>query len=347
MSAVAVRVLPVPPMSLSDTKISVLDLATYSEGGTVADAFVNTRNLAQLAEARGYHRFWLAEHHNIDGVASAATAVLVGHVAGLTKRIRVGSGGIMLPNHAPLMIAEQFGTLATLYPGRIDLGLGRAPGTDQMTMRALRRGLAQQDFAELMEELIAWFEPASREQRLRAIPGEGVDVPMWILGSSLYSAQLAALLGRPYAFAGHFAPAMMLEAFEIYRSQFKPSEVLDKPLTMAGVSIVAAETDQRARFLATSAYRRYLGIVRGHRSATPPPVESMDGLWTPSEEYSVRSMTEAIIVGGPAAVKEGLERYQRQTRADELIVMTAMFDPADTLKSYEIVADVAGLPRSP
>lgn len=323
---------------LAQTPLSVLDLATWAEGAGPAAAFENTRQLAQLAEARGYHRYWLAEHHNLDGVASAATSVLIGYVAGLTSRLRVGAGGVMLPNHAPLMVAEQFGTLATLYPGRIDLGLGRAPGTDQLTMRALRRGLAQQDMAELTLELLHWFEPAPVEQRLRAIPGAGVEVPVWILGSSLYSAQLAAELGLPYAFAGHFAPAQMLEAFALYRSRFRPSERLKAPHTMAGVAVVAAESDARARHLSTSAYRRYLSIVRGERSATPPPVESMEGLWTPQEEYAVRSMTEALIVGGPDTVRAGLERFLEKTQADELIVMTALFDPADTRRSYELVS---------
>ncbi|RYG59198.1 LLM class flavin-dependent oxidoreductase, partial [bacterium] len=268
--------------TLDQVRYSILDLVPYPEGKSIADAYKSSVTLAQHAEAWGYHRYWMAEHHSLEGIAGAATSVLIGHVAGHTKTIRVGSGGIMLPNHAPLMIAEQFGTLATLYPNRIDLGLGRAPGTDQTTMRALRRGLSSKgdDFPELIDELLFYFQKSEPGQKVRAIPGEGIDVPIWILGSSTYSGRLAAMLGRPYAFAGHFAPDQMLQAYDIYRKNFEPSSVLEKPHTMAGIPIIAAATDEEAEYLATSLYLRFLGLIRGQLKPTPPPVESMDLLWT-------------------------------------------------------------------
>jgi luciferase family oxidoreductase group 1 len=332
---------------LSETPLSILDLAKYSPGKTVADAYRATKELAQSAEKWGYHRYWLAEHHNLEGVASAATSLLIGYVAENTKTIRVGSGGIMLPNHAPLIVAEQFGTLATLYPGRIDLGLGRAPGADRLTMHALRRdtGLRGGDFAELLEELLYFFAPAQPGQKLKAIPGAGIDVPIWILGSSLYSAQLAARLGLPYAFAGHFAPALLQEAFALYRAEFKSSRFLGRPYTMAGVPVVAAETDERAKYLATSIYQVFLSLVRGNLQPTPPPVESMDGLWNldrrAEEEAAVNSMVKLLIVGGPEKVRQGLQDLIDFTQADELIITSDQFDSNDRLRSYEIIARVS------
>ncbi len=326
--------------SLSQTPISVLDLVPYAEGHTIADAFANTRDLAVHAESWGYKRYWMAEHHNLDGIASAATSVLIGHVAGATRTIRVGSGGIMLPNHAPLVIAEQFGTLAILFPNRIDLGLGRAPGTDPLTARALRKETRHRgdDFPELIEELQAYLDPAEPGQKLKAIPGAGTNVPIWILGSSTFSAQLAAATGRPYAFAGHFAPAAMLEALEIYRWQFRPSRFLEKPHAMVGVSVVAAATDDEAQFQATSLYQRLTTLVRGDLKPIPPPVRSMETRWTTKEEQAVRSMTTTLVVGGPDRVREGLRRLVDSTQADELIITSDLYRHEDRLKSFEIIA---------
>ena len=334
-------------MSFSSKSFSILDLAKYAEGSSIADAFTATKVLAQHAESWGYKRYWLAEHHNLEGVASAATAILIGYVAENTKSIRVGSGGIMLPNHSPLVIAEQFGTLATLYPGRIDLGLGRAPGSDQTTMRAIRGDSANlhTDFGDLIEMLMFYFSPAEPGQKLKAIPGAGIDVPIWILGSSLYSAQLAARIGRPYAFAGHFAPREMLAAFHVYRTQFKPSEYLDKPHTMVGVPIVAGETQDDAEFLATTLYQTYLGLVRGKLAPAKPPIQSMEGVWQPHEKAAVQSMTSTLIVGDRAQIKKGLENLIEVTGADELIITSDVFEQKDRLKSYEIIAEVAGIKK--
>ncbi len=324
---------------LSETPLSILDLAKYSQGQSVGDAFRKSKELAKAAEGWGYKRFWLAEHHNIEGVASAATSVLIGHIAGETNTIRVGSGGIMLPNHPPLVIAEQFGTLATLYPGRIDLGLGRAPGSDQTTAKALRRDpMAGLDFGSLIEELEIYFRPAEPGQKLRAIPGEGIDVPIWILGSSTYSARLAAQLGRPYAFAGHFAPAAMLEAFEIYRRYFEPSSHLQKPWTMAGVPVVAADTDEEAHFLATSVQQVFLNLIRGQPRPSRPPVHSMS--WSPNEEAAVQSMTRMMVVGSPLTVRAGLQKYIEDTGADELIITSEPYDSDKRLRSFELIAQV-------
>lgn len=328
-------------MSLQ-TPFSVLDLAMYPEGRTVADAFHATRDLAQHAEKWGYDRYWLAEHHNLEGIASSATAVLIGYVAAHTQAIRVGSGGIMLPNHAPLMVAEQFGTLATLYPNRIDLGLGRAPGTDQATMRALRKDAATfpVDFADLIEELLFYFAPAQAGQKIRAIPGAGIEIPLWILGSSLYSAQLAARLGRPYAFAGHFAPQEMYQAVRLYRAEFRPSRSLKKPKVMIGVAAVAADTDEQAEYLATSLYQRLLTLVRGNLKPAPPPVRSMQGLWTPHEEQALGQMTSTMVVGGPAKVEAGLRQLIERTGADELIITSDLFAHEDRLRSFELMASL-------
>jgi luciferase family oxidoreductase group 1 len=323
----------------SDIALSVLDLATVREGGTVAESFRNTLALAQSAEKWGYRRFWLAEHHNLTGIASAATAVLIGHVAGGTKAIRVGSGGIMLPNHAPLVIAEQFGTLETLYPGRIDLGLGRAPGTDPLTAQALMRDpQAGERFPEQVQELIHYLGPVSPHQKIQAVPGGGSHVPVWLLGSSTFSAQLAAVLGLPFAFAGQFAPQMMHEALELYRERFKPSAILDQPYVMVGLPVLAADTDEQAGYLATSTQQRAVRLIRGQPIYTPPPVTSMDGLWSPAEQRAVESRLALAVIGGPATVERKLREFLQLTGANELILNSDFYRLEDRLRSYEIVA---------
>jgi luciferase family oxidoreductase group 1 len=265
----------------------------------------------------------------------------MGHIADHTKTIRVGSGGIMLPNHAPLVVAEQVGTLESLHPGRIDLGLGRAPGTDPLTMRALRRGGRGEEFDEQVAELLSYFEPAQPNQAVRAIPGAGITVPVWILGSSTWSAHFAAAIGRPYAFASHFAPGELMEALDIYRREFKPSTQLDKPHVMVGIPALAADTDEHAEFLATSMYQRFLGIVRNHRTALPPPVEDMDKVWTPGERYAVAERMALMVVGGPQRVAASLRKIVEITNADELIIASDAFERADRLRSYEILAQAA------
>jgi luciferase family oxidoreductase group 1 len=326
---------------LADTPISVLDLATYPQGGTIAQAFQISRELAQGAERWGYKRYWVAEHHNLEGVASSATVVIMGYLADHTKTIRIGSGGIMLPNHAPLVVAEQIGTLESLHPGRIDLGLGRAPGTDQLTMRALRRGGRGEEFDVQVAELLSYFAPAQPHQAVKAIPGAGIDVPLWILGSSLWSAHFAAAIGRPYAFASHFAPGELMEALEIYRREFKPSKQLDKPHVMVGVPALAAETDESAEFLATSMYQRFLGIIRNDRAPLPPPVEDMDAVWSPGERLAVAERMALMVVGGPERVAANLQEIVRATDADELIIASDAFKREDRLRSYEIIAQAA------
>ena len=326
---------------LADTPLSILDLATYPQGGTIAQAFETSRALAQGAERWGYKRFWVAEHHNLEGVASAATVVLMGHLADHTSTIRIGSGGIMLPNHAPLVVAEQIGTLESLHPGRIDLGLGRAPGTDPLTMRALRRGGKGEEFDEQVAELFSYFEAATPDQKVKAIPGAGIDVPVWILGSSTWSAHFAAAIGRPYAFASHFAPADLLEALAIYRREFRPSKQLDRPHVMVGVPALAADTDERAEFLATSMYQRALGMVRNRRAPIPPPVENMEALWSPGERLAVAERMALMVVGGPARVAANLQKIIRATDADELIMVSDAYDRQDRLRSYEIIAKAA------
>ena len=321
--------------------MSVLDLAPIAEGGNAADALRHTLDLARHAEAWGYKRYWLAEHHNMDGLACSATAVLIGHIAGGTHTIRVGSGGIMLPNHAPLVVAEQFGTLATLYPGRIDLGLGRAPGTDQPTMRALRRTLAGADedrFPQDVLELQAYLGVAQPGQVVRAIPGMGTEVPIWLLGSSLYSAQLAAHLGLPFAFASHFAPDLLLQALEIYRATYRPSPRWPAPHAMVAVNVVAAPSDDEAQYLFTSILQRFLGMRRGVRGPLPPPVRSMQGLWSEAERVGVERMLAASAVGGPETVAQRLAQIIEATGANELIVAGAVHDHAARLRSYEILA---------
>jgi luciferase family oxidoreductase group 1 len=323
--------------------LSVLDLAPIAEGGSAAQALANTLSLAQHAEGHGYKRFWLAEHHNMEGLACSATAVLIAHVAGGTKTIRVGSGGIMLPNHAPLVVAEQFGTLATLHPGRIDLGLGRAPGTDQPTMRALRRSLAHADedgFPRDVMELQAYLGAPRPDQHVRAIPGVGTEVPIWLLGSSLYSAQLAAHLGLPFAFASHFAPEMLLQALEIYRATYRPSTRWPKPHAMVAVNVAAAETDEEAAFHFTSIQQRFLGMRRGIRGPLPRPVKDMSALWSEAERAQVERMLWASAVGSPDTVAAQLNRLLELTQADELIVAGAMHDHAARLRSYALLAGV-------
>ncbi|MCC2930782.1 LLM class flavin-dependent oxidoreductase [Bacillus mojavensis] len=325
-----------------DTLLSVLNLSPVVQGGTIAESFRNSMDLARRAEEWGYHRYWLAEHHNIEGVASSATAVLIGHIAGGTKKIRVGSGGIMLPNHSSLVIAEQFGTLETLYPGRIDLGLGRAPGTDQLTARALRRNISSgEDFPEQLEELRNYFKPSGNvRNQVRAIPGEGIDVPIWLLGSSDFSARLAGELGLPFAFAAHFSPANTVPALELYRNSFTPSEVLNEPYAMVGVTIIAADTNEKAQHLATSHYQRFLDLVRGTPNQLKPPVEDMDQIWSPYEKAMVHQQLSSTIVGGPEEVKEKLEDFVKTTQADEIMVNSETFDHADRMRSFEIVADI-------
>jgi luciferase family oxidoreductase group 1 len=333
--------------------LSVLDLAPIVEGGDAAQALRNTLDLARHVESLGYRRYWLAEHHNMDGVASSATAVLVGHVAAGTTRIRVGSGGVMLPNHAPLVIAEQFGTLATLFPGRIDLGLGRAPGTDALTMRALRRNLTgngpgeEDRFIEDVHELQAYLGPDRPQAAVRAVPGVGTNVPIWLLGSSLYSAQVAALLGLPFAFASHFAPAMLMQALEIYRERFRPSATLAKPYAAVGVNVIAADSDAEAARLLTSLQQRFLGMQRGQRGPLPRPVASMDGRWNEAERINVQRMLAVSAVGAPATVARDIARLVERTAADELIVTGAIHDHGARRHSYELLAAaVQALPQS-
>ena len=321
---------------------SVLDLSNIVQGGTVADALHRSRELAQHAEQLGYRRFWLAEHHNMPGIASAATAVVIGHVAAGTKTIRVGSGGIMMPNHSPLVIAEQFGTLAALFPGRIDLGLGRAPGTDQPTARALRRGArdVSDHFPEDVAELQAYFQPAVPGQVVQAVPGAGMEVPIWILGSSLFGAQLAAAFGLPFAFASHFAPDHLAEALALYRSDFRPSAKLAKPYAMAAIGVVAAETDAAAARLATSLQQSFVLLRRGAPAPLPPPIDRMDGFWNPLERAGVEHAFREAVIGSPETVRRGLAAFLQRTRVDELMVTAAIHDQAARLRSFEIVAQV-------
>jgi len=321
--------------------LSILDLAPIVEGSDAASALRHSLDLAQHAEAWGYKRFWVAEHHNMDGVASSATAVLIAHVAGGTKSIRVGSGGVMLPNHAPLVIAEQFGTLATLFPDRIDLGLGRAPGTDQLTARALRRHLnsnEEDDFPRDVVELIGYLDVPQPGMPVRAIPGVGTQVPVWILGSSLYGAQLAAYLGLPYAFASHFAPDLLEQALDVYRDTYRPSTRWPEPHTMVGVNVVAADNDAEGARLLTSLQQRFLGMRRGVRGPLPRPVESMDSLWNEAERVGVARMLAATASGGPDKVARELNAIVARTGADELIVAGAIHDHGARLRSYEILA---------
>jgi luciferase family oxidoreductase group 1 len=320
--------------------LSVLDLAPVPEGSTVAQSLQNTADLARHAERLGYRRYWLAEHHNMPGIASAATSVVIGHVAAATKTIRVGAGGIMLPNHAPLVIAEQFGTLAALHPDRIDLGLGRAPGTDMQTARALRRNLEAgvDSFPNDVVELMSYFRPAEAGQRVRAVPGEGEAVEVWVLGSSTYGAQLAALLGLPYAFASHFAPAEMEHAIDIYRSRFEPSEWLSSPRLMLGLNVFAAETDAEARTLFSSLQQAFVNLRTGRPGKLPAPVKDFERQLDPAAKSMLDQALSCAVVGSPTTVRQGIEAFVRRTGADELMVTAQIFDHQARLRSFEILA---------
>lgn len=326
--------------TLAETGLSFLDLVAVREGGTIAQALALALRTAQHAESLGFKRYWLAEHHNMPGIASSATAVLIGHIAGGTHRIRVGSGGVMLPNHAPLVVAEAFGTLAELYPGRIDLGLGRAPGTDPHTLRALRRDRVEreEDFPRDVEELQRLLAPPQPGQRLVAIPGAGSEVPIWLLGSSLFSARLAGQLGLPYAFASHFAPALLHEALAVYRNSFQPSARCDRPRVMVGVPVIAAASDDEANWLASSVEQRIYGILTGRRGRLQPPVE---GFRAQLDDHARRALDDFLacaVFGGPQQVRDGLARHLDATQADEFMVVTDVFDPELRLRSLSLTA---------
>ncbi len=318
---------------------SVLDLAPITEGSDAAQAFANSLDLAQHAERQGYKRFWLAEHHNMPGIASAATAVLIGHVACNTKTIRVGAGGVMLPNHAPLQVAEQFGTLAALHPGRIDLGLGRAPGTDHATAHALRRYFEAADmFAQDVVELLHYFEPAQPGQAVRAVPGAGIDVPVWLLGSSMFSARLAAQLGLPFAFASHFAPDAMDMALSSYRREFQPSKRLEQPYAMLALNVVGAESDAQARLLFSTQQQAFVNLRRGKPGLIPPPIEDIESYWTPLEKSGVEQALACAVIGDENTVRDGIAAFIERHRPDELMITANVFDHAARLRSFEIAA---------
>ena len=329
------------------TPLSILELVRVTQETDARGALMNARDLAAHAERWGFWRIWVAEHHNMAGIASAATSVVLGHLAQGTATIRIGAGGIMLPNHAPYVIAEQFGTLARLFPGRIDLGLGRAPGTDQLTLRALRRAPEAADvFPQDVLELQAFLAPAAPGQRIEAVPAAGTEVPLWILGSSHFGAMLAAELGLPYAFASHFAPDHLIEALKIYRARFKPSGQLDRPYAMVGVNIAAAETDEKARRLATTQQMSFANIFRGARGLSQPPIDDIETYWTPMEKAQAQRMLARSIVGSPDTVRKGIAALIEETRADELIVVSDVYEHAQRLRSFELIAEAAGLPRT-
>ena len=318
---------------------SILDLAPVTEGSDAGQAFRNTLDLARLGEQLGYRRYWLAEHHNMPGIASAATAVLIGHVAAGTSTIRVGAGGIMLPNHSPLQVAEAFGTLASLHPGRIDLGLGRAPGTDQATARALRRYFDGADsFPQDVLELLAYFEPAVAGQQVRAVPGAGVEVPVWLLGSSLFSAKLSAQLGLPFAFASHFAPDAMDEALALYRRDFQPSARLQQPYAMLGINVVAADSDAEARRLFTTQQQSFINLRRGRPGLIPPPIDDIEAYWTPPEKLMVERALACAVVGDAATVEQGIAAFIGRHRPDELLLTANVFEHAARRRSFELAA---------
>jgi luciferase family oxidoreductase group 1 len=321
---------------------SILDLSPIPQGATAATALRNSLDLAQHAEDWGYNRYWLAEHHNMPGIASAATSVVIGYIAGGTKTIRIGAGGIMLPNHSPLVIAEQFGTLASLYPDRIELGLGRAPGTDPAAMRALRRNIASasENFPRDVAELISYFEPPSPKQKIRAVPGAGLRVPIWLLGSSLFSAQLAAALGLPFAFASHFAPAEMMEALHLYRAQFKPSPRLDRPYVMLGINAIIAETDAEARHQFTSLQQSFTNLRRGTPGQVPPPIDDIDSFWSPAEKASASLTLLCSVVGSPETVERGLVNFIKLTQPDEIIAAAHIYDHSARLRSFEYLSEI-------
>lgn len=322
--------------------LSILDLAVVIEGGSAREAIKNSRLLAQQAEEMGYHRFWMAEHHNMENIASSATSVLLGHIADATKNIRVGSGGIMLPNHSPLIIAEQFGTLATIYPNRVDLGLGRAPGTDQVTAGAIRPDRMQQvqNFPQNVRQLQKYLSKDNSDSKVRVFPGEGTEVPIWILGSSTDSAFLAAELGLPYAFASHFSPQQLDPALRIYRERFKASEQLENPYVMPCVNVIIADTDEEAEFLSTSMLQMFMGVVTGDRSPMKPPVDSMEEIWNEHTRYAVRKMLACSFIGGTESVRGDIEQFMDQTGADELMVSTYMYDHEQRVKSYKLLANM-------
>ncbi len=327
---------------LSSIPISVLDLATVVEGDTPVQTFPKSLELARHVEKLGYHRYWLSEHHNMISVASAATSVLIGYIAGGTSSMRVGSGGIMLPNHSPLAVAEQFGTLESLFPGRIDLGLGRAPGTDQLTAMALRgeRFDTANDFPQNILKLQQYFSTENSASKVRALPGEGLKIPMWILGSSTDSAQLAGLLGLPYAFASHFAPAQFLSAINLYRQTFRPSEHLKTPYVMACVNVIAADSDAEANRLATSLYQMFIGIVSGQRKLLQPPVDSMDNIWSEYESELVNQMLSFSFLGSPYTIKKDMQEFLKQTQVDEVMAISNIYDQKAKLHSYQLFAEL-------
>lgn len=327
-------------MNIADIPVSVLDLVPILEGKTPTDSFQSSLELAQQAERFGYKRYWLAEHHNMAGIASSATSVLIGYIAGGTSTIRVGSGGIMLPNHAPLVIAEQFGTLASLYPNRIDLGLGRAPGTDQRTAMALRRDLrnAGNDFPENVAELRAYLSTENSTSPVRAVPGEGLNIPVWLLGSSTFGAQLAGILGLPYAFASHFAPTYLQAALQVYRESFIPSGTLKEPYAMACVNAVVADTDAEAQYLATSLYASFLNVIRGKSKTLQPPVDNLDEIWDDSEAYSVQQMLRYSFIGSPATVKAEMQAFLNDTQVNEIMISSNIYDQTARLRSYELIS---------
>lgn len=329
---------------IKDIKYSVLDLSPVLKGGTAADSFKNSADLASHAEKWGYNRYWLAEHHNNTGIASSATALLIGHVASHTSTIRVGSGGVMLPNHSPLVIAEQFGTLESLFPERIDLGIGRAPGTDQLTAYALRRGPMSDghDFPEQLAELRSYFKPENTEKegRVRAIPGEGLNIPVWLLGSSGYSAQLAGILGLPFSFASHFSPENTLPALQLYRQNFQPSESLDKPYSMVCVNAIAADTDEEAEKLATTLKQYHLNLIRNTRRPLEPPVENFESMCNDYEKAMIQHKLSLTIIGSPETVKEGIIKLAQETQVDEIMFNAQIFDHQARLRSFEIVAEI-------
>lgn len=324
------------------TAYSILDLVRITEDTPASEALLNARKLAQFAEGLGYQRFWVAEHHNMAGIASAATSVVIGYIAEGTKTIRVGAGGIMLPNHSPMVIAEQFGTLAQLYPGRIDLGLGRAPGTDQRTLRALRRSPeASNNFPQDVIELQMFLEPAGAGQIIQAVPAAGTNVPLWILGSSLFGAHLAAELGLPYSFASHFAPDELLQAIKVYRQNFKPSAQLDKPYVMAGLNVIAADTDGEAKRLATTQQMSFTNMFRGARGLSQPPIDDIETYWSATEKAQAMRMLARSVIGSPETVRAGITAFVEETKVDEVIIVSDVYDHASRLHSYQLIADVA------
>jgi luciferase family oxidoreductase group 1 len=326
------------------TTLSILELVRVTQETDAKGALNNARDLASHAEHLGYRRIWVAEHHNMEGIASAATSIVLAHIAEGTRTIRVGAGGIMLPNHAPYIIAEQFGTLARLFPGRVDLGLGRAPGTDQMTLRALRRTPdAADSFPQDVLELQAFLAPAGPNQRIQAVPAAGTEVPLWILGSSNFGAMVGAELGLPYAFASHFAPEHLLAALDIYRARFKPSEQLERPYAMVGVNIIAAETDEVARRLATTQQMSFTNMFRGARGLSQPPIDDIETYWSPSEKMQVQRMLARSIVGSVETVRAGIDALVQETKADELIIVSDVYDHATRLRSFELIAEAAGI----